>query len=219
MTRRVEARMLDPDKLLPIVYEEVCRDFPADCCVPSTGTLIDVLKRRYGVKAYPLMVELFIFNPFVTKLIEEHGFPSKEDQGLLKEWTNHEKGWCVSIGAKGQGVCSDGTIGLNGHLVAIAEDSEGQKVLMDPSVPQANRPIRDMNLTPISCAAKEGFLSGEKNAGVIVNGCLHLYKSDPKNEHYKGAPDWRKGRRKDSIRRVLKRLDLETPSHERPGNG
>lgn len=204
-------KVLEPEKLMPLVYEEVVKDFSYDCCISATGTLIDVLEKRYSVEAYPLMVELMVFNPFVTELIEKHGFPEKANVALLESWTSHNKGWCVGVGLKGQGKASDGTLGLDGHLVAIAIDDQGQRAIMDPSLGQAARPNRGMPLTPLCFRVNDVFLKGEKSRGVIVHGCLHMYRAHAGNKRFKKAPDWKKVRRIDAIDRVLKRLDLESP--------
>lgn len=197
--------MLEPVRVMRIIYGEVSRDFGPDCCVSAVGATIDILDALYNIKSEPLCVELQIFNPYVTRKIEANdGFP--KELATLKSWVAHPKGWAVAVGQDGNGKASDGTGGLNGHMVVIAIDESNNKILLDPSIAQASRPKKRMHLGPLAIPAPEEFLAGKASTGRVVRSCLHLYRAITHNKDYTKAPDWERWKRFAAMNRVIKRI-------------
>jgi hypothetical protein len=88
------------------------------------------------------------------------------------------------------GVCGDTGVRWPGrwpgHLVAIA----GEQYLIDLSLPQMNRPEKQVELTPILCRVTPSFLAGEGVIAFALNGCRLLYQALPGDHSYAGATDW-----------------------------
>jgi hypothetical protein len=189
-----EERFFPPQDLLYRICEAIREELQIgtlmgpDCCIPATAIVIDVLD-HFRLDARPLSVTVSVFNPTMTERIDREGMPTPED--AERDWF---QSGCHSIGI---GLGDDDQPGRwAGHLVANLAD----RVLIDLTLPQANRPAHGIDLPEVILAPiEEGFLQARHALAATLNGCLVIYQARPGDRSFERSPDWRSKKRRDSI--------------------
>lgn len=153
-----------------------------DSCIASTAIGIKVLK-RFGVEAWPVPVDLHIYNNTFIDMInhfDELGRePTKQEQ---KEWLM-KGAWTIQIDRNDRD--PDNHVG---HLV-IGIDGH----LLDLSLDQASRPHKQIHLEPMAIpATARNFYAheGDRFTYEVLPGCVVKYMYHPENQVPFTSPDW-----------------------------
>ena len=186
-------------KEFSLVARQACLDaFGKDACMAATRVGIDTL-RHFGIPAYPLTVQVVIFNEVYGRLLREGGGLTRNIEEV-EEWK--QKGaWSHGVGVPGLG---EGPGKWPGHLVAIVQN----QWLIDLSIGQANKPEKGIILgDPIICSVTEEFLGGN-DRHTITNGALMLtYLARPKDFSYRQRADWsERWRARSAIRQTIQKV-------------
>lgn len=169
------------DLILRYGRQEILKDFRPDSCIASTGLVIDVLK-FFGFSAAALPVQVTIFNPPMAERWLREGIPESPDVTLA--WEKEDGSWALGLGfgPKENGNAS----GYIGHLVALVEE----RIVIDLSLDQANRPARSIALSPMAFEVPEEFLSGEGQMEFTAGGCALFYRLRKFDRSYLRSKDF-----------------------------
>jgi hypothetical protein len=172
-------------KILPKYYKP-------DCCIATARIAKEVLE-EFHFKVQPLTVQVNITNSVLVKSFEK-GIQETPEELLEKG------GWQIILGSRGELQPKK----WPGHLVAIVQD----KVMIDISLVQANRPHKNINLHPLLIEIIDNkFLTGEKERYLIINECHLAYKSFPEDKTFMAAVDWYNVQKhKESISLIMKNM-------------
>lgn len=157
------------------------RFYSPDCCILSTRVAIEALG-HFGVKAFPMTVEAFVFNRKFEQLVSKHGrFPANRAE--LLDWTDRQGGWSLGVGLGGDPEPKK----WPGHLVAIVD----RAVLIDCSLDQASRPHKGIAIPPIVDApVTEDFIAGREPIVGRIGPLVSKYQARPMDVSYRRTPDW-----------------------------
>lgn len=188
-------------KLCEIIKEElqIGTLLREDCCIMATATLIDVMD-YFKLRVRPLSVKAQIFNPEMSRRIEESGLPTLEE--AEKDWFPRS---CWSVGL-GHG--EEQPWKWPGHLVGILKE----EILIDLTMDQCRRPEKNIELPGVVLIPLDGdFLKAEGAMIGFLNGCRVHYVAFPEDQSYKKARDWSEKKRRSrfvgaAIRRFKKEM-------------
>lgn len=152
--------------LLEEARPEILKVARPDSCIFSTRVAVGVC-RQLGVGARAVAVQTCIFNPPLTERIRAHleRFGAMPPAELIKAWQYDDSGgWGVALG---YGDPRPGKYA--GHVVALVDE----RVILDLSIDQANRPERGIELRPLAVLdVPAGWgLGSEALAFTTCNGC------------------------------------------------
>lgn len=135
-----------------------------DSCITGARILFDVCG-HYGLGRKVLKVAVVIYNEPMSERLRRGERP--KDVETVKRWGKEDGSWNVGIGADGT---PDRPDHFNGHLVVLVDD----KLLVDPTLPQANRPEYGIELYPLAVLIEDesDIYGGE------VRDCIITYKID-----------------------------------------
>lgn len=138
----------------PVIREH----FNADSCIASTRIGINVL-RHFGVGAKPLPLSVLVINAEGSRIMREEGVDAYRD--AINAAQPGDKGGPWSIGVGSQRSPLDIALDAwQGHLIIEIPQF---RTYMDLSIDQANRPLKDIELTPHFFTVDEDdpWLTGE----------------------------------------------------------
>lgn len=152
-----------------------------NACILAAAVGVEAL-RYHGIEAKEEPVSLAVLN---AKALA-HKEAGKDHDDI--DWTDGS--W--SVGIDPNQVPDDPNPGWNGHLVLTVEKA----VLIDLTLPQVNRPHKDIILTPLVAPLRyESFRAGEPQ-GYDLNGCLVEYQRRPDlASQFRSSPDWTRNRK------------------------
>lgn len=173
--------------------QEVLKHFRIDSCIASTLSVIRVLD-HFGYRAEPLAVRTMIFNSRFVNAINAGERPEN-----FKDWKVKWNAWSIGLGVPKQGEA------CVGHLVAVLPK---QRLLVDASLDQANRPNHDIILPSVfvSKVRREFLNTATEYAVYTVNNCVIRYERDIENVTYLMSNDWNLPGRTDEIVSSLVKL-------------
>lgn len=185
--------MIDPELLAHILTTlahfgrtRILQHFSTDSCILSTRIAIDVLG-YYGVRARPLSVRGYLFNEAYCAAVKAGTI----DEQNPSTWP--EEVWAIGIGQR----VSPTKLG---HVVAHIQDGDG--LILDMSLDQANRPAKGIELSPGVFGVDEDWLLGKKHTFYTVGTCLLMYEALPNDaKWWVTSPNW--GRRDAPLRSAL----------------
>jgi hypothetical protein len=174
-----------------VVRAAILADFNADSCTATAHVTLNALD-YFGIPAKPVGVSVLIVNADaaqqVSDYLNEHGADRIDDamnalathmRDIAPETPNTP--WTLGLGVQEPG--QDGA----GHVVVTADDTW----LLDPSLDQANRPLKNMYLEPL--LLHEPDLGTLETGGTLVTttpeGCVLVYRRDPR-DLYLGSPNF-----------------------------
>lgn len=137
--------LVDPqrvvDGLLAYARPEILRYFAADSCIASTRIALDVLG-YFGIHAKAVPVSVTVFNEDARAIYERDGI--EEVARAVHAARHQDTGgpWTLGIG-----VDLPGKPPGPGHVVAVLPR---QRLLLDLSLDQANRPKKNLLLGPLA---------------------------------------------------------------------
>ena len=188
--------------ILSAVRARVLQTHSSDSCIASVMVLREVLRIGFNITLQPRSVTATIYNPHVTKLLagSDHLPTDHLAQAVLTP-----QGWSVGIGLGAQAASEPNK--WAGHLVGISKHPWGI-LLWDPSLDQAARPAKNMNLTPLVEVVEHDPYDGPE-LRLLTNDCCLIYQAKPEMESIlEVSPDWIKPERfQMHVRRVLSNLD------------
>jgi hypothetical protein len=180
--------------------DEVLKSFREDSCIASTRVVIRVL-RHFDILALPFPCALLVYNAQFKRAVLAGDLPPT-DGTMFAKWCDTREAWSVGVGLKP----NEEHKGYVGHLVAVLPK---QKVLIDASADQANRPHKGIVLPKaVVLSVTEGFLKGGEREECSVNGCALIYQPELAKRDYLKSPDWiEKYRTRDVIKAVIRRIE------------
>lgn len=132
--------------LVKVAREEILTTFAPDSCIASTRIGIDVL-RYFGVTAKPIPVSVTIFNEDARRILEEEGIEAVATAVQGRETLDIGGPWTLGLG-----VSTPNHAPGPGHLaIAIPH----HLTIVDLSLDQANRPRKNIALTPVALKVPE----------------------------------------------------------------
>jgi hypothetical protein len=180
----------------------------ADGCIAATRVTLDVF-RHFGVRGYPQVVQLDVFNPAFRLLTNKLGRMPTEEEARA-----HDDIWLVTVGFPRDNEL-DSLVGFlagrwHGHLVALLRLGR-RHVLVDASLKQAERPEKGIALPDIlTLTVPASFPQGEPYAiHDVERGCILGYRPRQEYDPYDSAPDWRSGVYSELTRRLIRLLEQE----------
>ncbi len=185
MRRTGRGRSENQDHRLGTFMDAACavlpRFYAPECCLAATRITVDVLERLH-MQVRPLVVNLMIHNP---ALVAKARPPASAEEAL--RWRDHDNAAMGICGARGPHRPGR----WPGHLVAIVDE----RFLIDLTLPQMNRPHKDINVPPIMCGVSAEFLAGTAVRSFLVNGCRVFYQAVLDDESYAEVTDWKDPRK------------------------
>jgi hypothetical protein len=181
---------------------EILKEFRLDSCIGSTRVVCKVLD-HFGYRAVPFGAKVHVYNPVMTKAMARGiKFPDSGSPELHR-MLDLIGGWSVGLGETP--VDADPV----GHLVALLPK---EKLIVDASLDQANRPQKQIELPPVLIAhVDDDFIAGKSPDTLMYNGCKLVYHAEPGNTVYKQSGDWNiPNRTKHAIKAIIKLVE-ETP--------
>jgi len=155
----------------------IFKKFQINSCIAGTRIVMEVLKKFHFKNLKPLVVEANLFNETYVKkgrTPESH----EEAQTWLEEGA-----WQVVLGEKTE---TPPTGIWPGHLVLLIDGTS----IFDVTIVQANRPHKNINLSPIFTTVPENFVREEDKCGLIFNNCMVVYTPHMENKSYQTYRDW-----------------------------
>jgi len=159
---------------------EILNDFTPNCCIES-ARIADMVLTHFRIPSRPLPTTAGVFNKALADWIAAGGdLPT-----LTAEKMDEFGGWVVKIGDTGEKI--EG--GWDGHLATLVEE----RVLLDLSIDQANRPAKGIEVTPLAAPVPPEFVRGEEAVTLShkKSGCLIRYHTLHRIE-YGETPAWRR---------------------------
>jgi hypothetical protein len=180
--------------------------FRPDCCIGAARLALQAL-RGAGLSAAAVPAEAIVVSPEAHRRNEAYraandGRPAPKE--LVETWFDEPDGRCWAISIGGNYRPEDPAF-WGGHLVVLAED----RWLIDLSLPQANRPERGIELTPVAIEVGRNGFAPNGTAAAIVNGSAVRWT---RRGFYgwQESPDWRhKWRTRDLAAELLKLIRRE----------
>lgn len=155
----------------------IFRKFQINSCIAGSRIVIEVLKKLHFKNVKPLVVEVNVFNETYVKkgrTPESH----EEAQAWLEEGA-----WQVVLGERTE---TPPTGVWPGHLVVLIDGT----AIFDITSMEANRPQKNINISPLFTTVPENFVRGEDKCGLIFNNCMVVYSSYPADTSYQAYRDW-----------------------------
>jgi hypothetical protein len=172
--------------LVNATWKKLRRVYRPTCCIAAAATTLKVLD-RFGVPAAELPVKVLVFNRTTWAFTEEyelcHGAMPEAESPLYDEWESRGA-WSVALG-----YCKEeAPAGYNGHLAVLTAGG----VLLDPSLPQVNRPHKAIVVPPGYGPVPDGFVSGTQAILVESGNAVVRYEvgKGPGVKHWYDAHDW-----------------------------
>lgn len=156
------------------------RYFRVDSCIGSVNVALKVMN-RFGIKAVPRATRTFLFN---AAMVEEMGRRGP-DAAAQPMSSYPPECWSVGLGHLDEKT-EPGK--WNGHLIAIVADS----VLLDPSLDQAARPERGLDVTGFAAPLPEDWRTTPTLELRNDDGMQLLYQLTPQDLSYRFTPDWQR---------------------------
>lgn len=169
----------------------------ADSCVLTTRAIVAVCARLH-LPARPLTCGAVAVNRAWLDCVIKWGMAETPDEGRRRQ--RDYRAYSVGIGYG----ATPRPDGLDGHLVAIV----GERLLVDGSIDQTNRPAWDLVHGVIVAPLHPGFLTpggdGRGASGAARRMAVEtpsggvFYEARPEDRRYETSPDWiepRRGRR------------------------
>lgn len=156
------------------------RGMAPNCCIAACRILQHVL-REVGVATRPIAVETSVANAAFLAVAAELGGPPRTEAEA--DAVARAGGWIVDIGRRGSG-SRPSTNRWQGHLVLLTE-----RLLLDPTLPQANRPMKGIALDPFVMVRGGEF--PEAPLCAELDDCAVVIVARPRDRSYASAPDWR----------------------------
>lgn len=188
------------------------RDFSPDCCIAAARLALQVI-RPLGLKAEAVAVRVIIQSPALTrrymKSIEQTGGPPTSDQ--VNAWMDaHDltKCWTLLLGASDDEAArldprlqqpADERGKWAGHLAVLIEG----RVLLDLTLPQANRPKFGIVLEPTAVKVGPDFLAGAHVHRTVNESLCQWTRSEARG--WETAPDWREKHRTRELAKEVRR--------------
>jgi hypothetical protein len=182
-TLTLEEEDILADLATSFVWEVIqAEGWPTNCCIGACRVLQEVL-RDSGISAKPLVVETTVVNAAalaeVARLGRQPTSPAEIESAIQAGW------YTVEIGTAEPGEAPGGP--WRGHVVLLTD-----RLLLDPSLPQASRPARGIELVPLVA----------EHAGVLPRQPLQMTMADcalaivprPRDRAFVSAPDWQLSR-------------------------
>lgn len=174
--------------LVATARPHILERFRPNSCIASTRVAIEALA-RFGVAATAVAAQVEIYNPTARALLEG-GISKEAFRARLAESVRAAPGpeppWSIGLGV-GEPLHGSWT----GHLVALTDATDAsERVLIDLSLDQASRPLRDIRLSPIWVPAADEVCAGDARVGGTVAGTLVRYQLMPAQEGWDFSPDW-----------------------------
>lgn len=168
------------------VRELVLEDFIVTSCIPTTRILIDVLD-YFGISGKPIPVEVLIFNKEARTILDEKGITAVAEAVQAREPEDVGGPWTIGLGVTVQ-ERQEG-----GHVVV---GIPSQQVIIDGSLDQAARPLKDIHLkaSPIPMPEPDFFTK----VGTVValtaqpesHGPVLLVYTHSRYKQYLNSPNW-----------------------------
>ncbi len=167
-------------KLIEIVSavapDSLLSKYKENCCIAGSRIVMEVLKKLHFRDVKPITVEANVFNEVYVK---KGRTPQSQEEA--EAWRD-EGAWQVVLGDRTQVIPEK----WPGHL-ALVIDGE---YLLDVTIFQGTRPLKQIFLNPILTTIPEAFVKGEDKCGLMYNNCMIVYASYPNDKSYQTAKDW-----------------------------
>lgn len=158
------------------VLPAAIRGIRVDCCILATRIGVRALE-IVGVPARPLTVRVIVYNGPLFKRMQAGMVPA--DTAELVRWGDEDGSYSLGLGF------GENDSKWAGHLVIVSGDR-----MLDPTIPQANRPHWGIRVEPLVAEAPASFLEGRQRLVLTTNGVVLKYQAWPDDESYKFYPDW-----------------------------
>jgi hypothetical protein len=190
------------ERKLAAVMNAICKVFPShyrpDGCIAAARVLIEVFERLHA-KVRPLSVTVDVFNPAMVARSEAEGGRLPTDVSEYQRWVQESGCWWLTLG--GGGESKPGR--WSGHVAVIA----WEKVLIDLTLTQANRPQRGIVLAPVVVEVGREFLDGSDRRVMTMNASELHYQTHPDDTSFMRSPDWcDRERHRNTIREILRKV-------------
>jgi len=169
------------------VIRELHRWDAEHSCIKGAALLTQVMHRMGHSAAYLLTVGVTIANPAHKQWVDEHGNPHDD-----LSWKGYmEAGGFITQIGKGAGSTEQlPPDQWEGHLaVALPDAIQDRPILLDPTIIQANKLGKGINLPPLLWMVSDEFLAGHCPIARFVNGCYVRYEAYPDDHSYNDHGD------------------------------
>ena len=195
--------------IINAVRDTVLENHIPASCIASTLVLREVLKRGFNIDLLVRALTTTVYNPYVTRKI-------RAGETDPAQYVKSPEGWSVGIGYGGQAV-TDPTKWA-GHMCGISKHDDGTTLLLwDPSLDQASRPGKNINMRPLVFPIPADPYYGQ-DAHLEVNQCLVVYEDNEiAMTDLTNAPDWVRPKHFDrNVKHALRKLShlIEKDVHD-----
>jgi hypothetical protein len=178
----------DAVRMCGVICDEVVRELVEHQhqhhCIEGAALMMKVLHQRGFSEAYPLAVQVEIFNKAFQEYIETYGPPNDE---VSRKALNDTGAASIRIGGRAEEIPKSQ---WPGHVVVVVPGViEGRHILLDPTIIQAEKPEWGIRLQPLILLVKDQFASGEAPHRIKVLGSLLIYHAFPDDHSYSDAGD------------------------------
>lgn len=190
--------------LLHVARAEVLRDFRADSCIASTRVAVDALA-YFGIPARPLSVKAAYYNRQAAEHAARIGRLLESPEETIA-WSKEDGSWGIGIGYAPDESAQTDAEKWAGHLVAIA----GDRLLIDLSLDQADRPQYDIKFAPVSfrlsTEEQAMFLQPEGRIERFYRGGILFYTAFPHDQSFQNSQNWPSGQADGATARTIERI-------------
>jgi hypothetical protein len=151
-----------------------------DSCVVATRALIDALA-HFGVRAMPLVARALVLSPAVAQALREYNPQTLRVPEIL-QLCEQMGGWSVGVGWPDVEVPGH----WEGHLVTLIEGTR----VVDLTLDQASRPMRDIRLEPVAVDIDPLTIEQAGSFSLNCRGSLVCYHAFPADRTYEDLHDW-----------------------------
>lgn len=150
-------------------------------CIHSSALLLRVLHETGFPEAYPLTVDVAVFNDAAQKHLNTHGMP-KGDEGYK---LFNEAGCMLLMIGMGSTTTLDGKEGWDGHLVVVVPKLNGDRhAVIDLTIVQLDMPHWNVSMQPMGSGVGDAFVSGASPSIFKRDGLTFQYQARPDDHSY-----------------------------------
>lgn len=177
----IDRKQIVIDAIVRLTWETM-RAHDLESCITGARVAFDVC-RAHDIRVRALSTKVRIYNaPMVARMVRGE-VPS--DVQEIDRWNREDGSWNVGIGGFGY----DKPDHFDGHLVVIADE----RVLVDPTLPQANRPQYDIELSGLAGRIPDGWPRRENDVPIQLeqNGCVVTYEAQADDRRWVATDSWK----------------------------
>lgn len=158
------------------------RLYELESCITATRVCFEIL-RKYSIRVRAVPTQVRVFNAPMYARMQRGEKAADVDE--VKRWHREDGSWNVGIG--GFGYHQEGR--WDGHMVALADGT----IMLDPSLPQINRPEHGIVLAGTVGRVPDGWPEGSPDPlQAEEGGCLVVYEPIANDDRrWVATPSWR----------------------------